>query len=130
MLSWLGFRNSAFFALTRPAKWRVFRAWFSLSEAALLFELGLLLALAFFVAWTLIPSLLHKQSNVSEQSLIATAVIFFFLWAIILSAYVMIELNCKTCEMKAHRVCLACGYDLRGSPGGDCPECGEHKPAG
>src|SRR5207249_4977689 len=25
-----------------------------------------------------------------------------------------------------HLICLGCGYDLRASPGPDCPECGWH----
>lgn len=28
------------------------------------------------------------------------------------------------------RICYACGYDLRGSPTGDCPECGFHSTVG
>jgi len=130
MTQWFPRFNAAYFSLPRRAKWHVFRAWFTVSECILLIEIGLLLALVVGVAWAIV--VLGLGSTVASReadhtfSLVVTIIVFVGLWIWGMTIYLSCELSAKIFVLKARQECLVCGYDLRGSPADECPECGEH----
>ncbi len=89
-------------------------------------SLGLLFAL-----YLLLDAIVHREAAAAEAArviLLMGAASLFALWI----AVVLMELGGRllTAEQRQRQrrlrlgLCPECGYDLRGSPGPRCPECG------